>query len=76
MTEHIFQDIVNAQDLTIGYRKKKGYITIAEHLNIHIYKGEMVCLLGPNGCGKSTLIRTLAGMQQPLQGYVFIEGGD
>lgn len=76
MTQHIYQAIVDAPDLSIGYKSKKNSITIAEHLNIHIFKGEMVCLLGPNGCGKSTLIRTLAGMQAPLQGTVLIEGVD
>lgn len=68
-----FQAIVDAPDLSIGYFSKKGNICIAEHLNLHIYKGEMVCLIGPNGCGKSTLIRTLAGIQPPLQGKITIE---
>jgi len=73
MKNKSFQAILDAPNLTIGYKTPKGIITIAEHLNLHIYKGEMVCLLGPNGCGKSTLIRTLAGMQEPLEGHITIE---
>lgn len=76
MNQYMYQAIVEAHDVCIGYASKKARIAIAEHLNVHIFKGEMVCLLGPNGCGKSTLIRTLAGMQPPLSGTVSIEGNN
>jgi len=35
--------------------------------------GELVCLIGPNGTGKSTLLRTLAGLQKPLDGKIKID---
>ncbi|MFO7867909.1 MAG: ABC transporter ATP-binding protein [Bacteroidales bacterium] len=68
-----YQAILDAPNLDIGYRTKKGDIPIAKQLNLHIFKGEMVCLLGPNGSGKSTLIRTLAGMQKSLSGDIYIQ---
>src|SRR5690554_1480611 len=68
-----YQAILDAPNLDIGYRTKKGDIPIAKQLNLHIFKGEMVCLLGTNGSGKSTLIRTLAGMQKSLSGDIYIQ---
>lgn len=43
-------------------------------INISLYPGELVCIIGANGIGKSTLLRTLAGTQHPLAGNVFIKG--
>ncbi|MBM6992896.1 MAG: ABC transporter ATP-binding protein [Prevotella sp.] len=54
--------------LTIGYHGKP----VAEHLNAEIYAGELTCLLGTNGKGKSTLLRTLSGLQPPLSGEVLL----
>lgn len=51
-------------DITIGYPSKP----IAEHLSAHLNKGRLTCLIGRNGTGKSTLMRTIAGFQQPLHG--------
>ena len=42
-------------DVTTGYGKK----VIAQHLNANLRRGELVALLGPNGCGKSTFSRWL-----------------
>ncbi|GAP72573.1 ABC transporter ATP-binding protein [Candidatus Symbiothrix dinenymphae] len=53
-------------NLAIGYRKS----IIAENLNATIFGGELTCLAGVNGVGKSTLLRTLAGFQPPLAGYI------
>ena len=54
--------------LSIGYNKS----VIQPSLTLEAREGEMICLLGQNGCGKSTLIRTLAGFLPPLSGQAFV----
>ncbi len=73
MNDIQYQTIIELSNVAIGYQNKTSSILVNEHLNLQVYKGELVCLLGPNGCGKSTLIRTLAGMQPTLQGTISIE---
>lgn len=63
---------LTTHSLSIGY----GARVIAARLNLELRAGELACLVGPNGVGKSTLMRTLAGMQAPLAGQVQIEGED
>ncbi len=63
---------MSAQDLCIGYRHGDEITEVAKDLSLELPAGEFVCLLGPNGVGKSTLIRTLAGMQAPLSGELCI----
>lgn len=57
------------KNLTIGYPGITPHI-LFDQLNLSLRKGELVCFMGPNGIGKSTLIRTLAGLQKPLSGEV------
>ena len=62
------------KDLSIGYRKKHGVSMVATGLNGCIRSGELTCLLGENGVGKSTLLRTLAVFQPPLGGSIVLQG--
>lgn len=64
--------ILTTNNLTIGYRNGKNETTILSGLNLSLNCGELVCLLGANGIGKSTLLRTLSGVQQSLSGDVYI----
>lgn len=63
-------------NLGIGYMTKHGVRTVAEGINGTIRKGELTCLLGANGVGKSTLLRTLSAFQPMTAGGVLIEGHD
>jgi iron complex transport system ATP-binding protein len=64
-------------DLAIGYtRPRRAPVVLAEGLRLRLDAGEIVCLLGANGVGKSTLLRTLAGMQRPIAGSVSIGDAD
>lgn len=57
-------------NIGIGYGNK----TVAENLSLSIRQGELTCLIGPNGTGKSTLLRTLCGFQPKLTGSINIMG--
>ena len=43
-------------------------------MSLDIYKRELFCLLGGSGCGKTTLLRMLAGFEEPTAGNIFIDG--
>lgn len=66
--------ILQAQNLTVGYLNKKKHSIVAKDINFSISKGELVGLVGANGIGKSTLLRTLTGMQEAISGEVFLNG--
>lgn len=66
------QETIRLEQLTIGYRDKKSVKTVAADINASIRKGELTCLLGANGVGKSTLLRTLSAFQPKLGGRVLI----
>jgi iron complex transport system ATP-binding protein len=60
--------------LSIGYKTKQGVRTVASGIDATIRRGELTCLLGENGVGKSTLLRTLSAFQPSLAGTVVING--
>ncbi len=64
--------ILETQNLTIGYSSKKEKTVVASNINIQLKKGELIGLVGANGIGKSTLLRTLTNVQKPLEGDVLI----
>ena len=68
------QKTIEIKDLAIGYSSKKEKNIVADCINSDIYSGELTCLLGANGIGKSTLMRTLTAFQPKLSGHVFIQG--
>ena len=55
---------IETKNLHIGYQQKKSVSTIQKNINLQLHKGEFVGVLGKNGIGKSTLLRTLTGVQR------------
>ena len=64
-----------ARGLAVGYRGfRRPRVEVLRDLDVTLQRGEFVCLLGANGTGKSTLLRTLTGIQAPLAGAVALGG--
>ena len=59
-----------------GVTKKFGDFSAVSDVTLNIYKGEIFCLLGGSGCGKTTLLRMLAGFEAPSSGKILIDGVD
>lgn len=65
---------VRLENLSIGYRGKSSVKEVACGINSSLFAGELTCLIGPNGVGKSTLLRTICAFQEKLGGSIFING--
>ena len=65
-------ETVILNNLRIGYQGKNDVRVVASNINASIRKGELTCLLGANGVGKSTLLRTLSAFQPALGGDVIV----
>lgn len=68
------QETIQIKKLTTGYPGKGGTKIVASDINAVINSGELTCLLGANGVGKSTLLRTLSAFQPPIDGEITIMG--
>ena len=74
MTPYSKHIALKATDLSVGYFSKKKPILVAEDINFELQNGELIGLVGANGVGKSTLLRSLVGMQPIVSGAVKING--
>ncbi|MDO5449632.1 MAG: ABC transporter ATP-binding protein [Akkermansia sp.] len=68
--------MIHAENLHRSYTIGRKQVEVLHGLNLHIKRGEKVFLCGPSGAGKTTLMYTLAGLEQPLQGRVLVDGQD
>lgn len=64
--------LIKANSLSVGYDKK----IIVNGVDIAINKGQILTLIGPNGSGKTTILKAIAGQLPPIAGSVFIDGMD
>ena len=67
---------IQIKDLSIGYHSKSDTKLVASHITTTIYSGELTCLLGANGVGKSTLLRTLSDLQPRVWGEIALLSSD
>ena len=72
MTMTSNSNLLTAKDLAVGYGKGKHALPVLSNIDIEVPPGELICILGPNGVGKSTLLRTLAGVQKALAGEIWL----
>ena len=62
--------MLEIKNLHVSY----GAINAVQGINIHLAKGELVSLIGANGAGKSTTLKTIIGLLKPTQGEIFFQG--
>jgi branched-chain amino acid transport system ATP-binding protein len=62
--------VLEVRDVHVAY----GPVTALRGVSLVVLRGEIVCLLGANGAGKSTTLRTASGLLQPLRGEILLDG--
>ena len=66
------ETIIRVKNLAARY----GNNTILDHISFDVFRGEILAVLGASGCGKTTLMRNMIGLNKPDSGQVFIDGDD
>lgn len=66
---HIGQDVLHIENVSIGYPSRPVLI---EGINLHIKAGQRIVFTGPNGCGKTSLLKAITGVLQPITGSIHI----
>lgn len=68
--DHLMLDAIEAKGIDVGYANH----LIINNLNISVPRHKITTIIGPNGCGKSTLIKTIARILKAKQGAVYLDG--
>ena len=70
MAMHSDDDYMVTEEASVGYQKR----TLIDHVNLHVKKGEILTLIGPNGVGKSTILKSIIRQLSLIAGTVSIDG--
>ncbi|MEX2594734.1 MAG: ABC transporter ATP-binding protein [Anditalea sp.] len=66
--------ILEGKEVAIGYKTGKNFNLVADKISFTLPSGRLTCLLGPNGVGKSTLIKAILGQVMPIKGEILYQG--
>ena len=69
-------EFLKVEDLCKVYGKGESKVTALDHVSLTFEKGDFTAIIGPSGSGKSTLLHTIAGVDVPTSGKVFLDGQD
>jgi NitT/TauT family transport system ATP-binding protein len=75
MTTFASETLLTVENLSMDYDDGNGKLSVLEGLSFAVAGGEFLCLVGPSGYGKTTLLRLLAGLAKPKTGHVCLAGG-
>ncbi|HLT08720.1 MAG TPA: ABC transporter ATP-binding protein [Cyclobacteriaceae bacterium] len=68
------ENILQGRDVAVGYRQGKAIRWVVKNLSFSLQSAKLTCLLGPNGVGKSTLIKAIMGQNLPVKGEISYKG--
>jgi iron complex transport system ATP-binding protein len=66
------QECIALKNVSLGYKKMKDSITVIKDADLRFYEGDFIGIVGVNGIGKSTLLKSLCGLLPPLRGEILI----
>ena len=64
--------VIRAEQVCHTYRGRNGEVDAVEDFTLEVMRGEVICIVGASGCGKSTFINLVAGFYQPTSGRIFL----
>jgi NitT/TauT family transport system ATP-binding protein len=68
------KEVLKIENVTKKYQSKNGEIEALKNINLSIYNGEFVSIIGPSGSGKSTFLSIIAGLERKTSGKLYIDG--
>jgi len=68
------QPVLQVSDLFMRFESGDGSLEVLENISFTVAEGEFLCIVGPNGCGKTTLLHIVAGFLKPSSGAVMVNG--